>query len=285
MSTPSIYNAIEYKNPKGDVITTKRDRAVTAWINSQKIEEEHDVVWIQADTTLTPPANYKIKVKGNRRYGIGDVFHIYRSEALNLYATVIDDNHASQGIYWCEIDQAVINHLNSIKSNWADSKGYKMKLRDSITLLDGINETNTGFTVNVYANQYIKITYGSQEHIAIMTERMNDLEWYGIVVNIGNSWGQYNVYVWEQHPTDDVSKIRIKFYETMRFTPQDTDVERYTVDKSPAYITNIRLFKTTIEEEKQPLELLSYFTKDADQALILDNADPRFRAPYISKQR
>jgi len=286
LNTSQAYNAVEYKNPAGDVITKTRDRAITSWIMPLTPDPAaYDVVSIIPDDILTYPANYKIKVKGSKRFGMDDIFVISRPGALNFYAKVIDDNHAAQGVYWCQIDQPVIDHLVSIKTNWYDAKGYKMQVKDSITLLDGINETDTGFTVNVFANQYIKITYGSQMHISILDTKLEDYNWYGMVVNIGNTWGQYNVYVWEQHPSDDVSKLRIKFYETLLFTPEDTTVDRYTVDKSPAYITNIRLFKTTIEEEKQSIELLSYFSKDADQALILDNVDAKFRAPYISKQR
>lgn len=285
MSTPTNYNAIEYINPSGDRIEQTYDRAITEWVMPQQVKGEYDVIWIQSDDTITSPANYKIKIKGTKRFEIDDVFVISRPGALNFYAKVIDDNHANNGIYWCKIDETIIQYLNSIKANWTEAKGYKMQVKDSITMLDGINETDTGFTVNIYANQYIKITYGSQEHIAVMNEKLNDNQWYGVVVNIGNSWEQYNVYVWEQHPSDEISKLRIKFYETLKFTPEYTTVDKYTIDKSPAYITNIRLFKTTIEEEKQAKELLSYFTKDADQALILDNADSKFSAPYISKQR
>jgi len=291
LSTSEVHNAIEYKNPTGDDIKITYDRSILEWVMPQSVVEEYDIVkwpsgkYLEPDATLTPPANYKIKIKGSTKFEADDVFVISRPGALNLYAKVIDDNHAANGIYWCKIDQAVIGHLAAIKSNWESVKGYKLKLKDSITILDGINETDTGFTVNIYANQYIKIIYGSQEHIAIMDEQLNDHQWYGVVVNIGNTWEQYNVYVWEQHPTDQDSKLRIKFYETLRFTSEATTVDKYTIDKSPAYITNIRLFKTTIEEEKQARELLSYYTQDADQALILDNCDPRMRIPYISKQR
>lgn len=286
MNTSEVYNAIEYINPRGDVITKTRDRGITAWVMPLNPNpKEYDVVWIQKDDVLTPPANYKVKIKSAKRFQIDDVFVIQRPGALNFYARVIDDNHSSSGIYYVLIDEPVIAHLASIKTDWTTAKGYKMQVKDGITILDGINDSNTGFTVDVFANQYIRINYGTQQHISIMTDKLEDHNWYGIVVNIGNTWEQYNVYVWEQHPTDDVSKLRIKFYETLEFTAEDTNVEKYTVDKSPAYITNIRLFKTTIEEEKQTRELLSYFSKDADQALILDNADAKFKAPYISKQR
>lgn len=288
MSSSETYNAIEYINPTGDVISPSDDRAITEWIMPQEVTQEYNVLDITEDLSVVP-ANYKIEIKGTTKiFETGDIFVISRPGALNFYAKVLDASSASlsNGIYYCKIDDAVETHLASIKSNWTTAKGYKMKIKDSITILDGINvDTSTGFSVNIYANQYIKITYASQEHVAIMDEQINDNQWYGIVVNIGNSWKQYNVYVWEQHPTDADSKIRIKFYETLKFTPEYALIDRYTVDKSPAYVTNIRLFKTTIEEEKQAQELLSYFSKDADQALILDNCDYRVRMPYISKQR
>lgn len=288
MSSSETYNAIEYINPTGDVISPSDDRAITEWIMPQEVTQEYNVLDITEDLSVVP-ANYKIEIKGTTKiFETGDIFVISRPGALNFYAKVLDASSASlsNGIYYCKIDEAVETHLASIKSNWTTAKGYKMKIKDSITILDGINvDTSTGFSVNIYANQYIKITYASQEHVAIMDEQINDNQWYGIVVNIGNSWKQYNVYVWEQHPTDADSKIRIKFYETLKFTPEYALIDRYTVDKSPAYVTNIRLFKTTIEEEKQAQELLSYFSKDADQALILDNCDYRVRMPYISKQR
>ena len=50
-------------------------------------------------------------------------------------------------------------------------------------------------------------------------------------------------------------------------------------------MTNIRFFNFTFEEEKQTQELLSYFTQNASRALILDNSDPKFLAPYISVQK
>ena len=248
-------------------------------------DAEYEVGSIIYDSTLTYPANYKIKIKGSKRFQVDDVFVISRPGALNFYARVIDDTYSTTGIYWCKIDQSVIDHLVSLKTNWYETKNLKMRLKSPITLINGVNETLTGLSVSLYANQYIKVMYGSQEHIVIMDERLNDNQWYGVVANIGNTWKQYNVYVWEQHPSDTVSKIRVKFYETLSFVPEQTTVERYIIDRSPSYMTNIRLFKTTIEEEKQSLELLSYFTKDSDQALVLDNCDGKMRAPYISQQR
>lgn len=282
--TSNLFNAITYKNST-DIISNTCDRSITAWVNSRVDDSmEYDVKKITPSLSLTPPANYIVEVRGSKRFGIGDSFVIYKSEQLNLYAKVIDDNEAANGRYYVLIDQQVLDHLTNIKTDW-NSGTWKMRLRDPITILDGVNETNTGFVVTLNADQYIKINYGSQEHIAVMPNKINQGKWYGVVVNIGNSWNQYNVHVWKESSSDRVGKLQSVFYETLSFTPEQTTVERYTVDKSYSYMTNIRLFDSTIEEERQVQELLSYFTQNADKALILDNADPRFRAPYISQQR
>jgi hypothetical protein len=289
LNTSGTYNAITYQN-SSDIIDASTDRSITAWVNSRSGNgKEYDIVPINGnsitfDSTFIYPANCKIKIRGTTEFEVDDTFVIYRSKQLNLYAKVIDAS-AGNGIYWCQIDQAVIDHLNTIQFEWWTKRNYKMKLKNSITLLDGINATDTGFRVTINADQYIKINYGSQEHIAILNDKIDEDSWYGFVVNIGNTWGQYNVHVWKPDPVDDVDKLQSVFYETLPFTAEATQVESYTVDKSYAYITNIRLFNSTIEEEKQIQELLSYFTQNADKALILDNADPRWRSPYISAQR
>lgn len=285
LNTSSIYNAIRYKN-SSDYIKIDSDRAITSWINPRKdLDKPYDVAWILPDDTLTPPANFKIKIVGKKRFSINDTFVIQRSEAQNFYAKVIDDNHVASGIYWCKVDQKVLEHLNSIQNKWYEKPGWKMMVKDPIVLIDGINQTTTGFEVTINADQYIKIKYGSQEYIAAMPQKMTQGDWHGVVVNIGNSWNQYNVYVWKPSLTDDTNKLQNIFYETIPFIAQETTVDQYSVDKSYAYMTNIRLFNSTIEEERQVEELLSYFSKNADKALILDNADPKLRAPYISQQR
>jgi len=285
LNTSSIYNAIKYKN-SSDYIKIDSDRSITSWVNSRKdIDKPYDIIWIIPDDTLTPPANFKIKVMGRKRFSINDTFVITKSESLNFYAKVIDDNHSANGIYWCKVDQKVIDHLNSIQNKWYEKPGWKMRVKDPIVLIDGINSTNNGFKIIINADQYIKIEYGSQEYISIMPERMVQGDWYGFVVNIGNSWNQYNVYVWKPSLIDSDNKLENVFYDTVLFNAEEVLIDQYNVDKSYSYMTNIRLFNSTIEEEKQVQELLSYFSQNADKALILDSADPRFRAPYISQQR
>ncbi len=286
IKTSGLFNAVKYLN-SNDFLDKTSDRSITSWVMPRNLSpKEYSVEYITPESNLTYPANYKIKIVfGSKRFFNDDIFVISRPGSLNLYAKVIDDNNSNTGIYYCKIDSDVEQYLNSINPSWTTMRNYTMKVQEPISLIDGINETNHGFKSMIYANQYIKILYGSQEHVIAMNTRLLDNNWYGVVVNIGNSWGQYNAYVWKPSVSGSGDKLTKVFYQTVDFTPEEVVVDQYTLNRSDAYITNIRLFKSTIEEEKQPLELLSYFSKDADQALILDNADLRFSAPYISQQR
>lgn len=284
MSTSGVYVGVSYNGE--DNLVADSDRAITAWIRHKTFtDKSYSVVSIVADDTITVPANYKIKAGTARRFEIGETFVISNGGALNFFAEIVDDAEAADGTYYCKIDDDVVDYLANIKSDWTTAKGYKLTVSEPVSILNGINSTDTGFRVRIYAKQFVKINYGTQSRVISLTDKLEEEEWYGIVVNIGNTWGQYNVYVWEEYPGNRTEKIRIKDYKTLPLTMEQTLVEKYTINKSDSYITNIRLFNTTIEEEKMAPELLSYFSKDADQALILDNADPRKKMPYVSKQK
>jgi len=291
LGTSGYFNAVTY-NPSDNILSTD-DRCITAWtMIDPGVVDKYEVETITYNAALTYPANYILKTKTRINQNRvtapspGDNIEISRPGSLNFYATIIDyDASDHSNTFQVQIDDPVIDHLNSIKTTWTTAKNYKMKVQNPVSILDGINGDTSGFKVDIYANQYLKIVYGSQEHIAVITDKLLDKEWYGIIVNIGNSWGQYNTYVYKQHPSDAATKLQNIFYETMDFTPENTYVDYYSVNKSPSYLTNLRLYVSTMEEEKQMNELLSYFVPDGDQTIIADSADPRWRAPYIGQQR
>jgi hypothetical protein len=286
LNTSSVFNAVTYKGT--DIIKKTDDRCITAWtMIDPGVVEEYEIQKIEEDLSATSPANYKLTIKTrNKGFQIGDNVEIWRPGSINFYAKIISDTQTNNNEYYIQIEQPVIDHLNSIKSNWVSLKNYKMRQINPVSILDGINETETtGFKVTIHANQYIRVRYGSQIHIAVIDEKLLEKEWYGIVVNIGNTWGQYNVHVYRQHPSDSTTKLQSIFYETLSFTPEETTVDYYSINKSPSFLTNIRLYSYTMEEEKQIGDLLRYFVKDGDQLIIGDNVNRKFRAPYTGQQK
>ena len=282
MKSSAFFNAVRYN--ASDHITTTSDRALTSWVMPKNFSaKEYDVESINPNIGINYPANYIIKLSPSpRSFNEGDTFVISRPGALNFYAKII---YVGVGEYYCKIDEDVEKYLISLTSGWRTMKNYKVRVQEPINLIDGINETNYGFKASIIANQYIKILYGSQEKVIPINTRLLDNSWYGIVINLGNTWGQYNAYVWKPNTTGSGDKLTKVFYNTVSLNPEEVIINQYILDRSDSLMTNIRLFKTTIEEEKQSLELLSYFSKDADQAILLDNCDLKYTAPYISRQR
>lgn len=282
MKSSSDNIAVKYKID--DNITEDNDRSYLSWFSiATNGNKEHDVSWIVKDTTLPYNANYKIKIKSAEKYQNGDFITLYASEALRFYTQVIDDTNANSGVYYCHIDEKVESYLNSLKNNWTSLNNFKVIKDSAINLLNGQNEANKGLEIYILGNKYIKVKFADDEYIFILPSNLNYNKWYSIVVNLGNTWEQCNMYIWEAGNKED--KLRIKHYETLDLNPKNITIDHYELNKSRSNIANIRLFSTTINEENQAKELLSYFTKNADYGIILDNNDAQFSAPYISQQR
>lgn len=312
LMTPAWYDAITYNAQ--DVINITSDRAITAWVYPRTIPSIHKEYNISAiepivssldpslmyqyDASLFSAANYIITPTPSSillsSVGLSQTVVISRPGALNFYGKVVAIS-TNPLKYYVAINPFVLEDLNEIRSDWNILTGYKMVAKEPISVVDGVNDFGDHvLSINVYANQYIAISYGHtyidaidkySAYVVRLPDKLIDNQWYGIVANVGNSWKQYSAYVWEKHPTDKDAKLQNIFYETLRLYPEEIAVNKYTVNKSPAYLTNLRIFNTTIEEEKQSNELLSYFSKDGDQLIIGDNADPQLLLPYITKQR
>lgn len=301
------YNAVTYTGT--DIISSVNNRAISAWFYPRtlpEINKTFDVQGIepiistidpslmyQYDASLYSAANYTITLKSAA--SLSDVqidanVIVSRPGALNFYGKVVAIS-VNPLTYYVMINPFVLEDLIALSPNWNSMSSYKMTLKEPISILDGVNDFGDHvFSVNIFANQYIAINYGHtysnyDAYVIRMPDKILDNKWYGIVVNIGNSWGQFNTYLYEKHETDKFAKLQNIFYETLKLYPENIGVDRYTINKSPAYLTNIRLFNETIEEEKQANELLSYFSKDGDKLIVGDNGDAKVYMSYITQQR
>jgi hypothetical protein len=306
LQTSYLYDAITYNAI--DLIGDHDDRSIIAWAMPRTISSMHKEYSVTSitpiisldpctfyvyDASLYSQANYSVVLNNPvllSQIQIDDYITISRPGALNFYAKVVAIS-VNPLTFHCLINAFVQEDLAAIKADWNIQTGYKLTVKAPISILDGVNDFGEHvFSVNIFANQYIAINYGhtyddEDAYVIKLDEKLNDDQWYGFVVNIGNTWKQYNIYVWEKHETDKNAKLQNVYYETLRLYPEEISVAHYSINRSPAYLTNLRLYNSTIEEEKMSNELLTYFISDAEQAIIADNCDPRLRLAYITKQR
>ena len=285
LSTSSNKVAVTYKNSK-DLINNENSRSVLAWFNNKNNKEKQNLVTkIVPDDTITYPANYKVYIRGNSLLQNGDIIQISKTDTLTIYATVIDNKLKMSGIYYIKIDDDVLKYIESIQNKWYLTKGWKAEKIYSINILTG-GTNKSKFKTELIANKFVKVQYGETENVFTIPNTLKNGKWYGLVVNLGYVWSQLNINIWEESETGiSEDKLQSIYQKTVSIKPNNIEIDKYYIDKSNSYLTNIRLFNQTIEEEKQSNELLSYLSKNANNGLILDNADNRLDIPYISKQR
>lgn len=109
---------------------------------------------------------------------------------------------------------------------------------------------------------------------------LNNQNWYAIVVNNMNEFSQTSVHIWEmkykpnQQGSQNTTDLRLIFTELKDSAAEDINPTNtvYQLRAGTTYITNIRVWKDVLEEEKQPIVLNQYVVKDSDLAILIDNA-------------
>lgn len=279
LSTADSSVAVTY--PIRDVVSTIDDRSMSVWFKIKENTNKEYAITIQPDNTISG-ANFKI-VGLDGTFEPGDVINVYRQGSINVYGTHILTTVNGHYFY---IPPRIVGEMESIRIDWYNLRNYRAKLETPINIITGISPTNdVAVTVDIFARQYIEFRISGQTHTAVLSDKLNIDEWYGSIFNMGNIWNQFNIYLWKQHETDEINKISNVYYETMKISKQELQVQEYQIKRSNSSMRNIRLYNATIEEEKQPNELLSYFIKDGDHAIINDLCEPRYKSPYVGRQR
>lgn len=133
-------------------------------------------------------------------------------------------------------------------------------------------------------------------------------EWYGVVVNISNTYKQIAANIWGMtydpvNPNEQSSKLKKLHEEVRMFTepilfaaPSNintdkaspfygTETNAYKIFTGPIYLSNIRLFKNMIDVDTQSTVLNQNIVRDSQLAHIIDNAKPLLNIPKFARNR
>ena len=116
-------------------------------------------------------------------------------------------------------------------------------------------------------------------------------QWYGMFVNMSNVFKQLTFNIWRIQwnsatnlpATTDLSLV---LNRTIAINREDrSSTISFFLRPSAMDLTNIRFFNKVAETDKQALILNQNIVKDADLAIIIDNALPQSKLPYIGYTR
>ena len=283
-SMPKSSDAVEYRYDKGWTATD--DRAFTFWIRPKYIKP------IGSNITITSISNSSGKVKlnaaalptGNVSIAIGDWINVAGTTSYNGIHKVIAIGSTS-----VDIDTSYITNTFQGTPRFNKETGNQFLIYENALIppsqLVSFTHTPNWFIVEINGT-YFKYNLKSQNATLIKDS------WYGVVINLNSIAKQLSLFVYETvqqsgaiNPNINSSLVNI-FTETKVYEPVAVqNSNRWRLLGCSMDITNIRIWKKSIEEELQDLILSQYVVKDTHLTLLLDNAAPQLLLPNESNPR
>lgn len=139
-----------------------------------------------------------------------------------------------------------------------------------------------GFVARISSSK-LEISLNGEIHTFVHNMILGSHEWYGIVINMSNTFRELSVHIYHldesnnrNRPQDANNNLDLQFSETRSITQAYVwDVEKpYQLRGGKVKLTNVRLWKKTIEEEQHNNILNQSLVRDSHLARIIDNAIP-----------
>jgi hypothetical protein len=291
--------AVEYR---ADVdFPTSAERSLCMWFKELKptvaLPKDNVKGYLTLGTAgpLTTPLTYTIAAK--RNYPIGSYIKITHFNGLSLYGDIASVTPVSNGyVYTINVRNEIIQYLSTYYSNWASSfsnTGYVAEATNEQILFDGYSGGN-GWRISIYASRYIIFKDKEKEYLNILNVNLVENYWYAIFVNISNFYRQLSIDLWvrkwnEETPQPERTTDLENIYSNtiMPFNAIDRSSNmKYRLVPGNLALTNLRLHdKTETDLDKQSIILNETIVKDAQFGIIIDNAIPRLRLPWIGKTK
>jgi hypothetical protein len=297
--------AVKYRENAIFPADTNEGRSLVGWIKETKprLTLPKDAIRGQLQkgvvTSTTTAINFVITMK--RSYQLGDLVKITRFNGLSLYGSFLSTTPIAGGFALSiEVDNEIITFLDSYYPGWASSSvssGYHLEPAYETFLMDGYdNSTQSGWKLSIYASRYFVFKSTSEKLTFILPNNLIEGSWYGFFLNINNFYQQISLDVWirkwtegDSNPpkTTDLENIYSRSYisQPVNRTANEGDYN-YRLPASNLTYTNIRLFNQTESDLIKQMTILNQtIVQDAQFAIIIDNAIPRLRLPFIGKTK
>jgi hypothetical protein len=262
---------------------TNAERALTCWFLLR-----NPTTLIRSVTVLQEYGNeYTITTNADIGANVGDTVTFSKTNStLTFYGIVTE--RVSATVVKVEISTDIQNYLNLNYADWnCNYAGLKVRKNYPRIFIDGLYN-DLGFRLECHGNKFFKATVGTDIYNFILPEDLYLDTWYCLVFNYSAQYKQLSLTIlkrkWSQSTNTPTTTDMDVIYEYIYNNIDINDVShpyKYKVMASYLKMTNLRLMTTTIEPEKMVKFLNESIVSDSDQSLIIDNAIPRIKLPYV----
>lgn len=191
------------------------------------------------------------------------------------------------------VDQEILDYIKANFNVWEQYTDLIAQKSFSRVFLNSLHN-GKGIKIELYENRHFKLTMnGSYQYFSIPNDNaaLQNKHWHALFINFGNTFKQLTVNVWKMQ-WDSVSKLpattdlRLLYNKTVPLLKEDRSSDiQYFLEPSFMDLTNIRLYNKVAETDKQVMLLNQNIVKDAHLAIIIDNALPQSKMPYLGYTR
>lgn len=280
-SNGSVRTMVDYLVPV--TWDTTAERAFTCWFLLR-----NPTTLIRSVTILEEYGNeYTITTNADIGANVGDTVTFSKANStLSFYGVVTE--RISATVVKVEVSTDVQNYLNNNYPDWnCNYVGLKVRKNYPRIFIDGLYN-DKGFRLECNNNKFFKATVGTDIYNFILPNDLALDTWYCLVFNYSAQYEQLSLTIlkrkWNPSTNTPNTTDMDVIYEYIYNNIVINDVShqyKYKVLASYLKMTNLRLMNTTIEPEKMVKFLNESIVSDSDQSLIIDNAIPRIKLPYV----
>jgi hypothetical protein len=280
---------VEYKS-RNEFPSTE-DRAFSAWFNLK--DSTYAKIAISSFNLDVYTSEVSITLSRNYLVFVGDVITLSRtsSAGFSIFGEVSQVTSPTQ--ITVKVDNEILAYVQANFSSWTSFNDLQAQKTFSRVFLNGYHEEK-GVKIELYENRHFKVTVnGEYTYFSIPGDKpvIESGKWHALFINFSNTFKQMTLNLWKMQ-WDPVSKVpattdlKLLYNKTTAMEKIDRSSNTaYFLEPSFMDLTNVRLFNRVAETDKQVLILNQNIVKDAQWALIIDNALPQQKMPYIGYTR
>lgn len=262
-------NTIALKYRKNVRLTESEDRAFSFWFRS-KLPKDKNYVSISAISNNNDFLQVTTTTENN--FNAGDIIEFKNLQGFNnniFYIKDIIDN------FNFVVDVKYVN-TNIVSSS-------KVRIKSVATVLHGYESNNLhdGMSIQIL-NNYVHIIINNESYtFNLGFDTFDENIWYSAIINLSNNFKQLGLHLYKLekpltyvNPQLQDTSLNL-IYSNIKELNDKILIDSYakwSLLSSPINLTNIRIFKSIIEEESRELVLNQYVVKDSHLSILVDNA-------------
>lgn len=219
--------AIRYANSA--IFPSTENRSLCAWFKDllPKSTVPRDVIFSIMQLTgsyydsalSTNVYNYAITFAPGlqRIYKVGDLIKITRFNGFSVFGYWLSSSGSTHTI---RIPADVLDNVNILYPTWTSQASNYAELSQEKVIFSGYNNTtSTGWEFSVVAKRFFIFRSNDTRKYFVMQSDLLESEWYGVFLNVSNTYSQLTVDVWKRRwdensttpdQTTDLEKIYTK---------------------------------------------------------------------------